>query len=253
MPQVVISPERPIAPMMPRAVAAPQAVADGGQTRDLIRRVCAPYFEEMITAVEKALRDSGQLQDLEKAIDEPIRRPSTIHEVQGEDSFPLDGDRLLVGSATNSSSVGRAMSQEAVENNASDSLERYLSTSSEIPLDQSQKCEECEEESPGQGANLESLGQGAPARKGEVHVCHHWKAKGFCRMGDQCKFLHPEGKRGVKNAKDKGGNRTRTRTSSGGEDVMQCQMPAGTMGQHLFLSALLAPPMSGPSPMMPFG
>merc|ERR1712048_995577 len=101
---------------MPRAVAAPQAVADGVSTRDLIRRVCAPYFEEMITAVEKALRDRGQLQDLENVIDEPIRRPSTIHEheVQGEDSFPLAGDSSLrLDSATSSGSVGPSTSPEA--------------------------------------------------------------------------------------------------------------------------------------------
>jgi len=33
-------------------------------------------------------------------------------------------------------------------------------------------------------------------------VCHHWKSKGWCRMEDQCKFLHPESKKGV--GSDKG-------------------------------------------------
>merc|ERR1719401_667068 len=28
-------------------------------------------------------------------------------------------------------------------------------------------------------------------------VCHHWKTKGWCRMEAECKFLHPDHKRGV--------------------------------------------------------
>merc|ERR1719401_636557 len=28
-------------------------------------------------------------------------------------------------------------------------------------------------------------------------VCRHWKSKGWCRYGSECKFLHRENKRGV--------------------------------------------------------
>merc|ERR1712216_334611 len=28
-------------------------------------------------------------------------------------------------------------------------------------------------------------------------VCRHWKSKGWCRLEHNCKFLHPEHKRGV--------------------------------------------------------
>merc|ERR1712224_1173692 len=30
-----------------------------------------------------------------------------------------------------------------------------------------------------------------------VMVCRHWKTKGWCRLESNCKFLHPEHKRGV--------------------------------------------------------
>jgi hypothetical protein len=30
-----------------------------------------------------------------------------------------------------------------------------------------------------------------------VMVCRHWRSKGWCRMEANCKFLHPENKRGV--------------------------------------------------------
>lgn len=39
-------------------------------------------------------------------------------------------------------------------------------------------------------------GTAGPAHKCAV-VCRHWKSKGWCRMGEECKFAHPEHKRGV--------------------------------------------------------
>jgi hypothetical protein len=30
-----------------------------------------------------------------------------------------------------------------------------------------------------------------------IMVCRHWKSKGWCRMESNCKFLHPEHKRGI--------------------------------------------------------
>jgi hypothetical protein len=42
-----------------------------------------------------------------------------------------------------------------------------------------------------------------PARggkQGSTMVCHHWKSKGWCRLGADCKFVHPQEKRGVNQA-----------------------------------------------------
>jgi len=33
--------------------------------------------------------------------------------------------------------------------------------------------------------------------KTSTMICHHWKSKGWCRLGAECKFMHPEEKRGV--------------------------------------------------------
>jgi len=35
-------------------------------------------------------------------------------------------------------------------------------------------------------------------------VCRHWKSKGWCRLEEKCKFLHPENKRGGGTARSKG-------------------------------------------------
>merc|ERR1712228_604643 len=36
-------------------------------------------------------------------------------------------------------------------------------------------------------------------------VCRHWKSKGWCRLEENCKFLHPECKKGV--SAPKGGSK----------------------------------------------
>merc|ERR1719240_164786 len=36
-------------------------------------------------------------------------------------------------------------------------------------------------------------------------VCRHWKTKGWCRLEGNCKFLHPEHKRGIAAPKGCGG------------------------------------------------
>jgi len=47
----------------------------------------------------------------------------------------------------------------------------------------------------------------AAAAKTEVKnvtVCCHWKNKGFCKLGDGCKFMHPPNKQGVGSTRRKG-------------------------------------------------
>merc|ERR1719262_660664 len=44
---------------------------------------------------------------------------------------------------------------------------------------------------------MESDGEHGSDQEKSVMVCRHWKSKGWCRMEDNCKFLHPEHKRGI--------------------------------------------------------
>lgn len=37
---------------------------------------------------------------------------------------------------------------------------------------------------------------GTPTAEKSVMVCRHWKSKGMCKLGNSCKFLHPDHKRG---------------------------------------------------------
>lgn len=45
--------------------------------------------------------------------------------------------------------------------------------------------------------DLDSDAEHGSDQEKSVMVCRHWKSKGWCRLEDNCKFLHPEHKRGV--------------------------------------------------------
>jgi len=46
-------------------------------------------------------------------------------------------------------------------------------------------------------ASTKSCQQIPSGGKASTMICHHWKSKGWCRLGTECKFMHPEEKRGV--------------------------------------------------------
>jgi len=56
----------------------------------------------------------------------------------------------------------------------------------------------------------EDADRSAAAAQKTLMVCRHWKCKGFCRLGDQCKFLHPEHKRGVGPSRKRGNGQRAT-------------------------------------------
>merc|ERR1719405_287702 len=45
-------------------------------------------------------------------------------------------------------------------------------------------------------SSSQDMEPGSDSEKSNM-VCRHWKSKGWCRMESNCKFLHPEHKRGV--------------------------------------------------------
>jgi hypothetical protein len=63
-----------------------------------------------------------------------------------------------------------------------------------------------------------------------VSVCHHWKAKGLCRLGESCKFLHPEHKKGRKPAQKAGKGGSAAQHPAGQEEPMQRQ--SRQLAQH---------------------
>lgn len=68
-----------------------------------------------------------------------------------------------------------------------------------------------------------------------VMVCRHWKSKGWCRMEDKCKFLHPDHKRGSgarKGASSGGGAAIRDASPAHSEeDIGDAEVDSGAAGK----------------------
>mmetsp|Transcript_62789 Transcript_62789/g.182099 ORF Transcript_62789/g.182099 Transcript_62789/m.182099 type:complete len:376 (+) Transcript_62789:104-1231(+) len=77
-----------------------------------------------------------------------------------------------------------------------------------------------------EAADAADAGAADSAEKSSM-VCRHWKSKGFCKMEDKCKFLHPEHKRGtgVAPVKHKGGGPS---SAAAGSDAATPISAAGT-------------------------
>merc|ERR1712118_308403 len=59
-------------------------------------------------------------------------------------------------------------------------------------------------------------------------VCRHWKSKGWCRLEENCKFLHPENKKGVSAPKggSKGSAVSGTMSGAEGSCISATECPA---------------------------
>jgi hypothetical protein len=64
-----------------------------------------------------------------------------------------------------------------------------------------------------------------------IMVCRHWKTKGWCRLEANCKFLHPEHKRGIAAPKPCCGSGM-SRAMSPGISTGDSEMPAAALARH---------------------
>lgn len=168
-------------------------------SREMLRAVCEPFVEQMITALQTALVQVQQSQQEQGA------PPSDQNVSEKADSY-------MASSATSTSSIQQqgaspfcsALVEESCETDDSGAFATIISSHSssdsgcdyldELPLELAPKTSSPTADNPLPGADLElSLQPGK-----SVMVCRHWKAKGECRMGTDCKFRHPEDKRGPK-------------------------------------------------------
>jgi len=186
-------------------------------SRDLLKSVCEPFFDQMLTALQHELEQQMQnqrqsqeqqvLQSLETLGDVRCHRAS-LHYQQASQLEPLPDEE-----STDVDEAGGAfaslLSGTCSEADASDVVVKP----------------EIEDENV-----IES--------EKSTMVCRHWKSKGWCRLQENCKFLHPENKRGV--SAPKGGSQG-SATSGGmsgcpegsGINALECpadQLPPAPVG-----------------------
>jgi len=144
-------------------------------TREQLRSVCEPFFEEMLTAMQHGLHTQmhpgSKLAEITEAM-------ACMASKCFQSSFqPM------------SCSITQASIYEESTGDESGAFACLLSG----PSSGGESADELEAKSL---SSVRDLDQGSDSEKNTM-VCRHWKSKGWCKLEDNCKFLHPEHKRGI--------------------------------------------------------
>lgn len=169
---------------------SPDATAEPLISRELLRTMCEPFFEQMITTMQQAL-SQAQMNERNR---EMQTMQATTHMAKSQSFQPLvhpSHPPLYT-----SSLLGTMLDEESTEADELGAFASLLSgPCSEVDSIDAVEPRSPETEAPSQASHEDSE-QNIDLEKSTM-VCRHWKSKGWCRMGSNCKFLHPEHKRGV--------------------------------------------------------
>jgi len=173
-------------------------------SRELLRTVCEPFFEQMLTALQQALQQPNKQQQQQQQSDtqtmQTLSMSKTACLMRPTPRMCTKLDPMLDEESTEAEELGAFASLLSGPSSEGGSIDATEAKSSENevlppPMPPSPKSNEGSEK----------------VSDAERHtmVCRHWKSKGWCRLESKCKFLHPEHKRGVAAHKGcSGGNKT---------------------------------------------
>jgi hypothetical protein len=147
-------------------------------SKELLRKVCEPFFEQMLDALQHALQEQMLAgEQVPHAASQVISDTYGCHahaQVWTPIGLTLDEEST---EAEDGGAFASLLSGSCSEEDTTPNMETkaHLSLEHALPKE---------------------LEQTSDSEK-SVMVCRHWKTKGWCRMESNCKFLHPEHKRGI--------------------------------------------------------
>lgn len=160
-------------------------------SRDLLRSVCEPFFEQMLTALQEALEEQGKRQREEQVRNvQNVAQCQNFLPLQRLDPTPDEESTDVEGFGAFASLLSGPCSSPSTSDRSDIPTTRPSDLASGTfcqPLTQTHSLKE----EPDQISDQEK----------STMVCRHWKSKGWCRLESNCKFLHPEHKRGVAGTK----------------------------------------------------
>lgn len=189
-------------------------------SREFLRMVCEPFFEQMLTALQQALQQQQkqcfadqaprmQCQSWQSTFSfPPAKQLDPMPDVEEDDSTDADDCGAFASLLSGPSSEDE--NSNATFANPSDSKVLVPELQDEESVTPSQSQDESD-----QANELEK----------STMVCRHWKSKGWCRLGSSCKFQHPEHKRGMAAAPKSGSNGT---SNCGSNGTSNCGLISGT-------------------------
>lgn len=182
---------------MPPAFDVPHLRMEPVIPRELVQAACEPFFHQMVTVLQESLHTQMHPGQKLSEITETMMHVATASFHSNPHPFPYG--------ATQSNLLLDEVSTEADETGAFASIFSGPSSEGESVDGIDAICPAAERIpplTPGRDSDLSS-----DLDKSSM-VCRHWKTKGWCRMESNCKFLHPENKRGI--AAPNAGNRSST-------------------------------------------
>lgn len=154
----------------------------GGVSKELLRRICEPFFEQMIVALMAVVNAPqspypGDEEAYKAYYQTNHSSQSQLDQLQEDEASSEPSDACAFSAVLVGSSVGSPWQTCPLE-------EKAISNG---PV--------CTKVSGGaKNKDQDKSDKAAPAT---VIVCRHWKSKGWCRMESGCKFAHPDHKCGV--------------------------------------------------------
>jgi hypothetical protein len=160
-------------------------------SRELLQRVCEPFFDQMLTALQQALQQTPQTQDQQHQQQQQQHQQCSEMVQKGAYSQPL-----FFPNTRQWSHLDPMLDEESTE---AEEIGAFASLLSSLPSE-AEGMDDVEAKSPEAGVlalvsashtSNEDSEQASDSEKSSM-VCRHWKTKGWCRMESNCKFLHPE-------------------------------------------------------------
>lgn len=160
----------PLADSMPAEF--PQQVV----SREALRSACQPLFEQMLQTLQHRLQEEQQQctnNGVTVAFFPAVNQPNLLPFQQ-----VLQRDQSLDQECTAFDAFAALLSSNSSDGEGTVGVE----SESMSPMTQDSM------------STTDAAQTSEPEKS--IMVCRHWKSKGFCRLGDSCRFAHPEHKRG---------------------------------------------------------
>jgi len=198
------------APMNECWYGQPQMSMGQGVSKEYLRSVCEPFFDQMLAAVQQAVQAQQQCSQIPDPCWEHV--PASMRQgssrLNEEPSTEAGSD--IVSDSGAFSSIFTAHSCFGAEEESAISYGPFVvQCSPDLQTKANGDSDDIEvqysEHAEGQYQELVSEPPQGSDQEKSAMVCRHWKSKGWCRMGDNCKFLHPDHNCGVSSAGAKAG------------------------------------------------
>jgi hypothetical protein len=183
-------------------MSCPTMAAPRGISKDFLRAVCEPFFDQMLMAVQQALQvQAEQASDATHLKHGMYQAPCQgTHVINATCGQPCEEPSTVDGSETSDSGAFSSVltppsTQRADEEHVKPAEEAFAALMCNVS-DYSKAFPTHSEAPERNRQEVDSEGERSDQEK-SVMVCRHWKSKGWCRMESNCKFLHPEHKCGV--------------------------------------------------------